>query len=246
MRLRRVFIRFIGLILIFAALTSSLLTAVDFASFSRSFYARSYRDLDTASKIGISQEDLDAATEQLLSYIQGEEKTLDIEVEIDAISTAHKVPMFNQREVDHMLDVQILYLKAIRLRNILISLCLILMTTFAALRKISPYRKDYQYFKQGLIGGIGLFTFLIVLIAAYAALDFESFWTNFHLLFFRNDLWILNPLTDRLIMMVPSAFFSALVRKIILTCCAALLFIAALSLGITQYLYRIDEKHQTK
>jgi len=46
--------------------------------------------------------------------------------------------------------------------------------------------------------------------------DFTSFWVSFHHLFFTNDLWLLNPETDVLIMMVPQQFFSDLVARIII------------------------------
>ena len=57
---------------------------------------------------------------------------------------------------------------------------------------------------------------LIAFIVMAALIDFNTFWTNFHLIFFRNDLWLLNPNTDRLILMVPLNFFITLVTRIII------------------------------
>ena len=52
-------------------------------------------------------------------------------------------------------------------------------------------------------------------LAFYAFLDFNEFWTMFHHIFFRNDLWLLDPNTDVLIMMVPETFFFNLVFRIL-------------------------------
>jgi len=66
---------------------------------------------------------------------------------------------------------------------------------------------------------------VIAALGLYAALDFNSFWTSFHLLFFSNNLWLLDPSTDILIMMVPGEFFFDLVIRIILLFASA--FIAS-------------------
>ena len=58
------------------------------------------------------------------------------------------------------------------------------------------------------------FLLLFGLLALFAALDFNTFWTNFHRVFFTNDLWLLDPRTDILIQMVPGQFFFDLVMRI--------------------------------
>ena len=52
--------------------------------------------------------------------------------------------------------------------------------------------------------------------AIWILADFTGFWTTFHQLFFTNDLWLLNPATDRMINLFPEAFFSHLVIRILL------------------------------
>ena len=41
-------------------------------------------------------------------------------------------------------------------------------------------------------------------------------WTRFHTLFFTNDLWLLDPATDFMIVICPESMFSALVVAILL------------------------------
>ena len=44
-------------------------------------------------------------------------------------------------------------------------------------------------------------------LALWAVLDFEGFFTTFHRIAFRNDLWLLNPGTDLLIRLMPEGMF---------------------------------------
>lgn len=46
--------------------------------------------------------------------------------------------------------------------------------------------------------------------------DFNRYFTYFHLIFFNNDLWLLNPNTDLLIQMLPEEFFISIFIRIIL------------------------------
>ena len=65
--------------------------------------------------------------------------------------------------------------------------------------------------KRALCGrGAGAFLLLIAAAAAvWAAIDFVSLFTLFHQLLFTNDLWLLNPQTDLLLMLMPEPFFIA-------------------------------------
>jgi len=54
---------------------------------------------------------------------------------------------------------------------------------------------------------IGLLLGGIVGLALLAAMDFTKYFTYFHLLFFNNNDWMLDPDTDLLINIVPEGFF---------------------------------------
>ena len=63
--------------------------------------------------------------------------------------------------------------------------------------------------------------YVAVFIAAvriWIIIDFDSFWTFFHHIFFAgNDLWLLDLRKDVLIMIVPPEFFNHLVIMIVLS-----------------------------
>ena len=153
----------------------------------------------------MSAEDLDRTTDVLLSYLKDRDKTLDIQVEVKGILRE----VFNQREKAHMVDVRNLYLNAITVRNIAagISICCLV---------ILVYLKDLSVLYKSYLKALGVFVFIFGFIGIFCLIDFDVFWTNFHHVFFPgNDLWLLDPHTDILIMMVPSKFFFDLCVSIV-------------------------------
>ncbi|MBR5754926.1 MAG: DUF1461 domain-containing protein, partial [Erysipelotrichaceae bacterium] len=59
---------------------------------------------------------------------------------------------------------------------------------------------------------------VITVLAVWIVIDFDSFWTAFHHVFFAsNELWILDLRKDILIMIVPPEFFNNLVIYIVIT-----------------------------
>ena len=90
-----------------------ILTAIDVMSFDLSFFEEFYSKNQIADTIGITDEELIAATENLLNYTQGKEEELDAKVWLDGTT----MYMYNQREIDHMVDVKELYLGAMFVRN---------------------------------------------------------------------------------------------------------------------------------
>lgn len=70
--------------------------------------------------------------------------------------------------------------------------------------------------------------------AGLVSADFNRYFTLFHHIFFDNDLWLLNPDTDRLINIVPLGFFMDTVLWI------AVIFgiFMALLLGVSFFVWR--------
>lgn len=180
-----------------------VLTAVELAAFDRNFYQQQFDELKVAEVIGVSGSDLKKATDVLLDYTAGKRGDLDCLVEINEVTTQY----YNQREIDHMADVKKLYLTAAMVRNIA---AIIAIVIFAVLFKEGFLR--WQSLKYALI----FLVTVILFLGFFAMTDFEAFWIRFHLLFFSNDLWLLDPATDNLINMVPEEFFSAMVTRIFL------------------------------
>jgi len=185
----------------------TLLTVLQITAFDTAFYHEQYLKLDTANYIAVSEADLMKATEVLLDYTSGKRDNLDITVQIDSVMS----PYFNQKEIDHMVDVRNLYLGFINLRNGLVVFNLLLFAFLWFKAKEDIVHLLYSGFKYASLG-VGL---AVIGILAYAIIDFEHFWTTFHHLLFTNELWLLDPNTDNLIKMVPEEFFISLIFTII-------------------------------
>ena len=115
---------------------------------------------------------------------------------------------FNQREIDHMLDVQNLFIGG----RILTGISLLMLLLIGGYFLVSPKSFKRDYFK--IIRNTIVFILLAAaLILGFAALDFNRAFTIFHEIFFTNDLWILSS-TDMLIIMLPEALFFRLALRI--------------------------------
>jgi len=173
---------------------------------SLSFYTKEYAKLGVAEDIGISSGDLHNATEVLIDYTTGERE--DMNVTADFGGEIKEV--FNDREKAHMVDVQKLFLGAENLSRICVGAS---VAVFILLFIFAKQKRDVL---RGYTCSNYIFLAVFAAIAIYAAVDFTSFWTSFHHVFFTNDLWLLDPTTDNLILMVPEQFFFDLVFRIVL------------------------------
>ncbi len=186
----------------------SLLEMIDYNCFNNAFYQEFYAQNNTAVQIGISEEDLNEMTDTLLAYLRDDRENLSVKIS----DNGQTVEGFNDREKAHMVDVKILYENVMTVRNILFItslVCAIYMFINKAKHRLKDLKKMY-------LNAFGFLMAIILALGTYIITDFNSFWTNFHHIFFSNDLWLLNPATDRLIMMVPLNFFYTLVSNIII------------------------------
>ena len=201
----------------FALILFIILQAVDSYSFDRAFYKMVYDRLDTASTIGVSAEDLERSTVVLLDYIKDDRDDLDVVVTLDS---GVEEQMFNEREVLHMIDVKDLYLGAMLVKWICLGIAL--AGVFIMLRRFD-FKMAVTHLFRGYRLSLIVFGVIVLALGAFVLIDFNRFWNLFHQVFFRNDLWILNPATDRMILMVPSYFFNTLVQRIVTSSLAAML-----------------------
>jgi integral membrane protein (TIGR01906 family) len=184
-----------------------LIASIEMFAVNARFFHSEYSKLDTAQNIGISEEDLTKVTDKLLNYTTDTDDNLDIQAEIQG----QMQEVFGQREKDHMVDVKVLYLGARNVRTVSL-ICAVLLFTAAF---IIGRKHTWQSLCKSFLWVSAGFVVFVAAIGIYAAIDFTSFWTNFHHVFFTNDLWLLDPRTDVLIQMVPEQFFSDLVTRII-------------------------------
>lgn len=192
----------------FFLVIAMLFSALSLVMNSEKRHRSEYERLNVADFMGMSDEDIVRSLMRLVDYMEGRVDDIVVEVTVYGESTA----MFNERETMHMVDVRTLY-QAWRTAS-----CI--MYAFAAVvlaALIAVFGKRwYVPASKGFIIGFAAFAAMLLAIGAYAVIDFNSFWTSFHLLFFSNDLWLLDPAESRMINMFPIEFFSNIILNFVL------------------------------
>ena len=182
-----------------------------------SFLHETNRKLHIAEYLQMSDEDLDAVTTSMVSFVMGKQDTLQIQVEMAGIQRG----FFNEKEIVHIEDVRDL----IQNLRIFIVVCGVLFCigTFYLWRK-----GKLIYLAKGYFVGLLLILALVFLVGVLAITDITAVINGFHYLFFDNDLWIMNPTTDKVVyLFTEDMYLDAIIR--IGSCLGGLLFITTIS-----------------
>jgi integral membrane protein (TIGR01906 family) len=108
--------------------------------------------------------------------------------------------LFNERELSHMVDVKMVARAAFAV----LAVTIILFTLLSVALSASP--EGRRALRQGLFGG-GLVTLAILMGLLLAVLlDWDSFFTQFHELFFASGSWVFEY-SDTLIRLFPVRFW---------------------------------------
>ena len=150
---------------------------------------------------GIDLTELILVGEETSDYLLGRSgPVLDPSV---TLSDRSVIKIFNQREIDHMVDVRELMNKLWRLHEIVFLLIIIrLIISFLSERKEALLNISREIRMSGMLSVI-----FLVSIGVFSLLLFDQFFLQFHEIFFSNDLWRLDPKTDRLIQIYPQKFW---------------------------------------
>ena len=115
--------------------------------------------------------------------------------------TVQGTEVFREHEAAHMADCRDL----IRLDTMVCIACgiaALLLTASGLWRRDS--RRD---FLRGMIRGMLGVAGIVLILGTWAAVNFNGLFVTFHRVAFRNNGWLLNPRTDLLIRLMPTAFF---------------------------------------
>lgn len=162
------------------------------------YFEKEYRKYQVTEAVQMTMEDLLEVTEEMMAYLKGDREDLHVMTSL----RGQEREFFNEREIAHMEDVRGLFLGAVAIRRgclLLMVLCLIFL-----LFKKEDFKRS---FPKAVLTGSGLFFGAAALCFAVISTDFSRYFVLFHHMFFKNDLWILDPATDMLINIVPEGFF---------------------------------------
>ena len=190
---------FAGVLILPALILVLLITAVEIAAYSdMSYYDREYERLNVPQTVDMEPEDLRYVTKEMMSYLRGDREDLTVVTRVAGVERE----FFNEREKAHMADCRVLFVGGIMLRRValvilLAGMCLLVWSK----TRISSFLP--RLIRRGILGMLAV----VGILAALFAADFNRYFTIFHLIFFDNDLWILDPATDLLINIVPEPFW---------------------------------------
>src|SRR4051812_39231586 len=169
----------------------------------RDLMLQGFRDNQVALTTGLDDPQLARIADAFVAYFQAPPGQIQMQVTVNGQSR----PLFNEREVTHMEDVQALIQLFFKLQIVAVAGA-VGRVVFALLVDRSPVP-----FGRELLWSAALMVGLVVLVGVLSAIDFSELWTRFHQVAFRNDLWQLDPARDYLIMLFPEPFwFTATIR----------------------------------
>jgi len=169
----------------------------------RDLLLQGFRDNQVGRTTGLDQPQLERIADAFVAYFQGPPGQIQMQVTVGGQTR----PLFNQREVEHMEDVQALIQWFLRMQ-VVCAILFVIRLGFAVVVDRSP-----TLLGRDLLWSAALMVGLVVLVGVLSLVDFTELWTRFHQIAFRNDLWQLDPRADYLIMLFPEPFwFTATIR----------------------------------
>jgi len=188
----------------------------------RDFMLRGFRDNQVATTTGLDDAQLQRIADAFVAYFQAPPG--QIQMQVTAFGQTR--PLFNDREVAHMQDVQTLIQFFLRMQ-IVAGAVVFVRLLFAVVidRGVVTLGRD-------MLLSTGLMVALVVLVAVLSLLDFDALWTRFHQIAFRNDLWQLDPTRDYLIMLFPEPFWFAGTLRMAISVAVQTAVVAMIGVGL--------------
>lgn len=210
MRLAKtVILLLIGLILSI----NSFLLPFEAKAFDAAYYVDAFKALNVKDTIGISESALERVTVALVDFIDDGSGDLTLKETVKG----NEITFYNEKEQHHLEDIRLLAISArtfhlyLNLAMAVFAVLLLIITSNETPRQrlllfLKPF-KVAALFSISALGGLGALYFI----------DFDWAFRRFHEIFFTNDLWLLDPRTDRLIQLMPLDFFIQFTARWLIT-----------------------------
>lgn len=230
----------LGILASICLIIALLIGSVELCCFyQRDFWRDTFAEEQSYETVGMSLEDETALAHYMLDYLQGKYG------ELTYITTmwGEQRDFFNQREKDHMIDVQALNLNAVHVMRISVELFVLFLIVLLAI-SFKTSARDYAHnmilltLARSFLAAIAIVALLMIAGIIFAVSDFDYFWRCFHYIFFPgNDLWLLDPNVDMLINVTTGTLFEKLVAR-----CALLFGIILVALLLASVIYLVLAK----
>jgi integral membrane protein (TIGR01906 family) len=200
-------------------------TNVRLVTLSRDTYDSGFAKYRASQRTGLSPDQLSQVANDFIAYFQAPPGILNPVITL----RGERRLLFNDREVAHMEDVQKLMQLVFRVGQAAALFLLIFLAIFVL------WQRDAGFVALGRLAlwGSGLTILLLVIVAGLSFFDFSELFTRVHELSFQNDLWILDPRTDYLLMLFPEGFWLDVTLRIAMLTAAEAAVIGAVGLFLS-------------
>ena len=197
-----------AVIMMFLLIGVLLLTSFQVAIYGDSqyrFYERAYKKYQVADSLNMTMDNIMDVTDQMKAYLIGNKAELSVITDVDG----EIQDFFNEQDRFHMGEVKDLFLGGLKIRNIMLVAVLLILILLAARKADLIKLLPRAYFVTLGITGV-----ITVVLGGLFASDFDKYFRIFHEIFFDNDQWMFDPVTDYMIRMLPEGFFYDFVFRI--------------------------------
>ncbi len=176
-----------------------LSASISWAVNSLWLYEYGFDKYNVGQTTGLVESELEKAATGLISYFNSDEEYISLTV----IKDGELFELFNQREAGHLRDVKGL----IWLDYRLLAGVLIYALGYAGVSLFWRRRRYLHRLMWAVVGGSGLTLAMMLALGLGALFNFDQLFLQFHLISFTNELWLLDPTKDYLIMLFPQGFW---------------------------------------
>ena len=175
-------------------------TNIRFLASDTGYLEGGLRRHDAAENTGIALNELDYAVGAIVRYFEDDADTLRILVFTGGQETA----LFSEDETLHMEDVKGLMRAIFRANEVALGFVL----AYVAATVLWAGERSGRHLAKETLAAVGVGALVGIAVGIVALVGFDGAWNQLHEVLFTNDLWLLDPRTDRLIQMFPETFWA--------------------------------------
>jgi integral membrane protein (TIGR01906 family) len=193
----------------------------------REFYAAEFPKYDVGAVTGLNPDQLVIVADLFITYLSVPGASLNIEFTLNG----QRRPLFNEKEISHMVDVQKLF-GLVRQARLVAGAVLLILPLLGLWLGGSAFLPRLGTL---MVIGAGVTIGLLALAGVASLFDFTDAFITFHEMAFSNDNWMLDPRTDYLIMLFPEGFWLDATLRIAMLSAIEAVVMGAVGLGITYF-----------
>ncbi len=173
--------------------------AIAFEFNSPWLYKSGFQKYNVGQTTGLSEAELEKAATGLISYFNSDDEYISLTV----VKDDQPFELFNQREVAHLKDVK----ELVQLDYRLLLGTAIYVGAYAGVC-LFWRKRHWRRLAWGVVIGSSIALGMIIAMGVGATfLDFGQLFLQFHFFAFTNELWMLDPSRDYLVMLFPEGFW---------------------------------------